>query len=184
VRGDCLGGCREFLGGWWAALIWPFAAKCTGDVPADSAGQRTIARITLVTAPARAAFICLATLHEESNCKDCDYHYHHGFNYCSQRHWGSPYISPRRAKGASQTFGRYEKNDILFCPSPSPLHMFRCGQSMLAMGCVRCRPVTSSHFSFGGAPQVGQRTAIICFGLSPALMEDIAPHPMDKNGQS
>jgi hypothetical protein len=40
---------REFLqAGWLAAWIWPFAAKCTGDVPAESARQRTDRRLTKV----------------------------------------------------------------------------------------------------------------------------------------
>jgi len=99
-----------------------------------------------------------ATLHEESNCEDCDYHCHGGFNYCCQRHWRSPLrgpaqsskaacqprtfrysrdvnkrhtntdsiaevmtaarltslASPCRAKGTSQTFGRYGQNDVFF----------------------------------------------------------------------
>jgi len=38
----CLGGRREFVhAGWLAALIWPLPGKCTGDVPAESARQRT-----------------------------------------------------------------------------------------------------------------------------------------------
>ena len=48
-------------------------------------------------------------------------------------------------------------------------------------GAVRCRPVTSSHLSFGGAPQVGQRTEIIFLGRVPLSSEDTAPCRMDKN---
>jgi len=36
-------------------------------------------------------------------------------------------------------------------------------------------PVLSSHFSPGVAPQVGQRTASICFGLSSFFMREKAP---------
>jgi len=44
----------------------------------------------------------------------------------------------------------------------------------------------SSHFSPGAAPQVGQGTASIGFGLSSFFMarRDNAPKPMHKNGQS
>ena len=37
-------------------------------------------------------------------------------------------------------------------------------------GSVRGSPVLNSHFSPGSAPQVGQRTARICFGLSSFFM--------------
>jgi hypothetical protein len=51
-----------------------------------------------------------ATLHEESNCENYDYHYHDGFNYCCQRHWSSPLLlraelSPSSAASAV-TMGR------------------------------------------------------------------------------
>jgi hypothetical protein len=36
-------------------------------------------------------------------------------------------------------------------------------------GFVRGRPVLSSQFSLGAAPQVGQRTESTCLGLSSAL---------------
>jgi hypothetical protein len=35
--------------------------------------------------------------------------------------------------------------------------------------------VLSSHFSIGAAPQVGQDTASICFGLSSTFMAKIMP---------
>jgi hypothetical protein len=88
-----------------------------------------------------------------------------------------------RAKGASQTFGRYGKNGVCFCHHPvlvGTLTRSAAVNRRSRWGSVRCRPVTSSHFSFGGAPQVGQRTAIICVFSS----EDSAPNPRDKNGQS
>src|SRR5260370_30336354 len=42
-------------------------------------------------------------------------------------------------------------------------------------GSVRGRPVLSSHFSPGAAPQVGQWTASICFRLSSFFMSEIMP---------
>jgi hypothetical protein len=91
--------------------------------------------------------------------------------------------SPCRAKGASQTFGRYGKNGVCFCHHPVLVGTFTWSAAVnrrSRWGPERCRPVISSHFSFGAAPQVGQRTANICFGLSPALIARQCPKP---NGQ-
>jgi hypothetical protein len=91
--------------------------------------------------------------------------------------------SPCRAKGASQTFGRYGKNGVCFCHHPVLVGTLTCSAAVnrrSRRGPERCRPVISSHFSFGAAPQVGQRTANICFGLSPALIGRQCPKP---NGQ-
>ena len=66
---------------------------------------------------------------------------------------------PRRAKGASHTFGRYGENRIRFRHHPVP---FKCSAAVnlrSRCGSLRCRPVTSSQRTPGGAPQVGQRIA-------------------------
>jgi len=49
-------------------------------------------------------------------------------------------------------------------------------------GLVRGWPLPSLHFSFGAAPQVGQRTPSICFGLSSFFIarRDNAPKPMHR----
>ena len=73
------------------------------------------------------------TLHEEANCEDCDDHYHDGFNYCCQRHWGSPLLL--RAEFES-----------LVCCSPSAV----------AMG--RCAGLSSAEFALLSGPSSTRRT--------------------------